>query len=110
MTTANTDLLNEIIDMLPPEIEEADRRKHNLTRSDLMLIAKLIDAKSGHIVCSQFTQDEIVVGRKLIGAFNKTATIVGTLILTAIVIGAIGLTAKGFWATVYKMVTGGEGH
>jgi hypothetical protein len=94
------DIMVDILEMLPPEIEGVEKRKHSLTRDDLILIGRMIDAKGKHTVCTQFTQDEIAIGRKLIGWFNGASTLIGSAILLAIIGALIGFTAKGFWTSL----------
>lgn len=73
-----------------------------LTDADIEALAKAI--KSGHVECNMgLTPDEVGTLKKFLGAFNKASSIVGTLILTAIVAGGIAIFTKGFWIT---LVTG----
>ena len=98
--------IKDILDLLPPE-EGNQRRKHNLTRNDLLLIDKMIEVRTSHVVCKQFTSDEVVIGRKLIGAFNGASKLIGSAVLMFFVVAILGFMSKGFWITLAKNITGG---
>lgn len=95
----------DILDLLPDEVpsDGPNRRKHNLTRSDLALIGRMIEAKSGHKTCQQFTTAEIVIGKRILRAINGAANLIGITILVAIIGFFVAIFSKGFWVRVAEM-------
>lgn len=81
-------------------------RKNVLTEADLAALAVLMKE---HNNCNMgLTTDEVSTLKRLLGAFDQAAGIVGKVVLTALVCGLIALFTKGFWismATGVKQVT-----
>jgi len=69
-----------------------------LTDADIEALA---DALKGHTHCNMgLTPEEVTILKRVLQAFQKAAGIVGSVILTAIVIGMIAIFTKGFWASL----------
>jgi len=80
-----------------------ERKQRMLTDADVEAIA---DALKTHSACNMgLTPAEVTTLKRFLGAFNKAAGIVGTLVLTAIVAGMIAMFTKGFWTT---LITGAK--
>lgn len=77
---------------------DRERRQKILTDEDL---AAIIEAIAVHNKCNMgLTADEVTTLKRLLKAFNGAATLVGGLIITAIVGGIIAIFTRGFWASL----------
>lgn len=75
-----------------------ERRQRTLTEDDLNAI---IEAVKVHGKCNMgLTFGEVTTVKKLLRAFNGAATLVGGLVITAIVGGLIAIFTRGFWASL----------
>lgn len=100
MTEANSiniDLneLSEIMAMLPDTSGQGEQRKNALTRADVMVIAKIVQATSHKVCAMSFTPEEVGKVKTVLSICNKGILGVGWTIMTTIVVAA--LTAAG-WA------------
>jgi hypothetical protein len=89
-----------------PESEGDAMPHRTLTDDDIAAIA---EAFKTHSACNLgLTNDEVTTLKKLLKAFNGAASLVGALILTALVGGLIAVATRGFWSTmVAGMKNGG---
>lgn len=76
--------------------------QRTLTDADIEALTEAIKgAIKGHSVCNMgLTPEEVSVVKRLIHAFDKASGIVGTVVLTAIVLAVIAIFSKGFWASL----------
>lgn len=75
-----------------------ERRQRTLTEDDLNAI---IEAIKAHGKCNMgLTFEEVTIVKKSLRAFNGAATLVGGLVITAIVGGLIAIFTRGFWASL----------
>lgn len=69
-----------------------------LTDEDVQAIASALSVYNS---CKLgLTTDEVTTLKRLLKAFNGAATLVGGLILTAIVGGLVAMFTKGFWLSL----------
>lgn len=95
--------LKDILDLLPSEHPDGEHRRHNLTRQDILLIAKLIEIKSRSAKCPMdLTKEEEVILKRGLKALSSGVSLVSMLIVTAIVLGALAIFTKGFWMTLFE--------
>lgn len=93
-------------ELLPEEHVDGERRKHALTRSDLILIARLIKVMR-YTTCSMgLTEDEVFIIRKAVRWLNRVLALIGLAVVTAILKMATGIFDKGFWSTVALKLKG----
>lgn len=93
--------LNEIMAELPEAPEGAEKRKNVLTKDDVMIIARIVQAVS-HTSCAMgLTEEEIGTVKRLVSGLNKSILVIGYAILTAI--GA-GIVSIGLWAIKHGIV------
>jgi hypothetical protein len=87
--------LQEIMDMLPDVPIAGEKRKNSLTRDDVLVIAKIIQAMSPNSCSMGFSVEEIGKLKMAVQLVNKGILGVGWLILAAIVAGLIKATWWG---------------
>lgn len=81
------------------------QKDRTLTEADIHAIAEVMAV---HNSCHMgLTPDEVTTLKRFLGAFNKAAGIIGTLVLTAIVAAVIAIFTKGFWTTLITGVKTG---
>jgi hypothetical protein len=91
---------------MPETKEHLTPRKRTLTDDDLDAIA---GAMKIHAACNMgLTSDEVSTLKRFLTAFDKAAGIIGKIVLTAIVGGAIAVFTRGFWVTLITGVK--QGH
>lgn len=99
----NIDLLDlqEIMDELPDPVSGSEKRKHALTKDDIVIIARIVQSVS-HKSCTRgLTEDEVGKWKFLCGAFNKGILAVGWLVVAAIV---GGILKASWWAVQHGIV------
>jgi hypothetical protein len=88
----------------------------NLTDKDIKTIKELL--KAHHRECllgltqeeifslraNRFTPEEVNILKKCVKALDRSANIVGYVIVMALVTGAIVIFTKGFWISVFESV------
>lgn len=88
-----------------------DRRKSSLTEADLLAISAVIKQHSNCNLgwttdeVAEFrkhglTTEELDVIKKFVGLFNKSANVIGTVILSAIGAAIVAVITKGWWASL----------
>lgn len=76
-----------------------DRRQRVLTDDDVQAIA--IAIQSHHPACNMgLTQEEVGILKKFLSAWGKATSIIGTVILIALITGFVGIFTRGFWITL----------
>lgn len=99
--------LKDILDLLPPEHEEEERRGHNLTRQDIILIAKLIEIKSRNTKCPiDLSKEEEVILKRMLKALSSGVSLVSATIVIAVVGTIIAIFTTGFWITLKSKLGG----
>ncbi len=87
--------LQEIMEMLPDPPASGEKRHNALTRDDVLIIAKIIQAMS-HNECSMgLTPEEIGKIKTAVQLVNKGILGIGWLILAAVVAGLLKATWWG---------------
>lgn len=73
-------------------------------------ISAITEAFKHHSACNLgLTTEEVSALKKFLKAFNGAATLIGVLVLTAVVGGTIALVSRGFWVSVASGVKSGGG-
>ena len=104
MTDAiNIDLedLQEIMDGLTDVPEGSEKRRNALTKDDILVIARVVQAVSHKSCAMGFTSNEISMIKRFVGTMNKGILAVGYAILAAV--GA-GLVSIGWWAVKHGII------
>lgn len=101
----NLDDLKEIMDDLEPSTGE--RRKNNLTKDDVLIIARIIQATSGQTCNMGLEEKEITAIKKIVSVIDRGALAVGWLVVSTIVMGIISLIALGVKHGIYDIATKG---
>ena len=71
-------------------------------------ISAITEAFKNHSACNLgLTTEEVTALKKFLKAFNGAATLIGGLLLTAMVGGAIALVTRGFWVSIISGVKHG---
>lgn len=79
--------------------------ERTLTPADIEALAI---ALKPHQQCNMgLTPEEVTILKRLLGAFQSAAGIVGSIILTAVVVAMIAVFTKGFWASLITGVKQG---
>jgi hypothetical protein len=82
---------------------EEERRQRSLTDADIEAISTAVSAMLP--VCQLgLTADDAVIIKSHLGVWKKATNIVGSLVLTAVVIFLLGVFTKGFWASLIEGV------
>lgn len=105
-TVIDLEELQEIMELLP-EQSKTENRKNALTRDDVLVIARVVQAIS-HKTCPRFTADEVTFIKKIVNTVNKGILAVGYAVLAAI--GA-GLVSLAWWAAkhgIAEIAKGGK--
>lgn len=83
----------------------AHNTARTLTDDDILAITEAI---KHHSACNLgLTPEEVTSLKKFLNAFNGAATLIGSLLLTALVGGAIALVTRGFWVSIISGVKHG---
>lgn len=78
-----------------------ERRQRTLTDEDIQAIS--IAFQTHHPACNMgLTPEEVGILKKFLKAWGKATTLIGTVVLTALVLGFIGIFTKGFWITLIE--------
>ena len=83
-------------DMTEYPVEQ--RRRRVLTDEDVAAIAEALKEHSGCLM--DFTPEEVSTLKRILRAFDRAASIVGSVVLTAIVLTLIAIFTKGFWVSL----------
>jgi hypothetical protein len=95
------DALNDIMKMLPDTPETSEKRKNALTRDDVMIIAKVVQAM-GHKTCAMgFEPEEIDKLKTILNIVNRGILGIGWLIVATVTVAC--LTGIG-WAMKHGIV------
>lgn len=106
--TINLDDLQEIMDDLDyPAASPAERRKHSLTRDDVLIIARIIQATSGQSCSMGLEQDEITTIKKFVSVVNRGAWAIGWMVVAAIVAGVLSLIGLGAKYGIHEIAVKG---
>lgn len=93
--------LQDIMDDLSEAPHGGEKRKNSLTKDDIMIIARVVQAVS-HKSCSMgFTIDEISTVKRVITTVNKGILAVGYAFLAAIGAGAVSAV---IWAVKHGII------
>jgi hypothetical protein len=80
------------------DMPEYPVRRRSLTDEDVEAIAAALKT---HTVCNMnFTPEEVSTVKRILKAFDKASSIVGSVVLTAIVLTLIAIFTKGFWVSL----------
>ncbi len=102
-TAVNIDLLElqDIMDDLQDPPPGAEKRKNALTKDDIIIIARIVQAVS-HKSCTRgLTEDEVDKWKFMVNAFNKGILAIGWLVLSTVVVAC--LSAAG-WAIKHGII------
>lgn len=102
------DVLQEIIESLGEAPEGSEKRKHVLTRDDILVIARIVQAVSHKTCTLGFTQEEVGLIKTTIKHVNRGMLAVGWLIIGAIVTGSLALLWRGGKLLLLEFVKGGK--
>lgn len=97
----NLEELQEIMDKLPEPPPGAEKRKHALTKDDVLIIAQVVQAVSHKSCAMGFTVEEIKTVKGVISTVNKGILVVGYAILTALGAGVVTLIG---WAVKHGIM------
>lgn len=87
--------------MTKEELYRHKQRPRVLTDADLEALQEVFQEQ--HISGALgLTPDEISVLKKFLKGWDKTTSLIGTIILTAIVVGIIAIFTKGFWTSLVQ--------
>lgn len=78
--------------------QQAHPPRRILTDEDVAAIAEALKEHSGCLM--NFTPEEVSTLKRILRAFDKAASTIGTVILTAIVLTVIAVFTKGFWVSI----------
>lgn len=87
--------LQDIMDELPDAPTDGEKRRNNLTKNDILIIARVVQAVSHKSCAVGFTRDEITRIKQITGALNKGILAVGYAVLAAVGAGIVSVSA---WA------------
>ncbi|QOX78728.1 hypothetical protein FY034_07230 [Trichlorobacter lovleyi] len=106
-TTLSIDLddLQDIMDDLEPS--SGERRKNNLTKDDVLIIARIIQAVSGRSCSLGFDENEVNIIKKVVKVLDRGAMAVGWLVVSAIVSGILALVVLGAKHGIHEIATKG---
>lgn len=93
--------LQEIMDDLSDAPPEGEKRKNALTKDDVLIIAKIVQAVSHKSCAMGLTADEIGTLKTAIKTMNKGILVVGYAILGAVGAGIVSLIA---WAVKHGIL------
>jgi len=93
------DELHEIMDDL--DAPDNEKRKNSLTKDDILVIAKVVQAVSHNTCAMGFTPDEINMVKRIVGTLNKGILVVGYAVLGAIGAGIVSITV---WAVKHGII------
>ncbi len=107
--TINLDDLQEIMDDLDsyPASNPSERRKHSLTRDDVLIIARIIQATSGQSCSMGLEEKEITAIKKIVSVIDRGAMAVGWLVVSAIVSGILALVVLGAKHGIHEIASKG---
>lgn len=97
--------LQEIMKMIPEVPAGVEQRKNALTRDDIMIIAKIVQAMSHNSCAMGFTTEEIGRIKTALNLVNKGILGVGWLIIAAITAGVIKAT---WWGIQHGILSGNK--
>lgn len=103
--TINLEDLQEIMGDLEPT--DGERRKHSLTKDDVLIIARIVQAVGGHNCARGFEENEVTIIKKLVAVFDKGAMAIGWLVVSAIVTAIIGLVMLGLKHSIHEIAVKG---
>ena len=95
------DDLQDIMEDLPDTPINGEKRKNALTKDDIIIIARIVQAVSHKSCAMGFTADEITLVKKIVNTMNKGILAVGYAIIAAV--GA-GIVSVSWWAIKHGIV------
>lgn len=117
----NLEDLREIMDGLETPTS-GERRKNNLTKDDVLVIAKIIQAVSGQScskgfedqevnaikrIVSSLGDEELAVIKRITQVINRGSMAVGWLLVSTIISGLVALLVLGIKHGIYEIATKG---
>lgn len=107
--TINLDDLKEIMDDLDSHASAnpAERRKHSLTRDDVLIIARIIQATSGQTCSMGLEEGEISTLKKFVSVVNRGAWAIGWLVVSTLVVGVMSILGMGIKYGIHEIATKG---
>ncbi len=97
----NIDDLQEIMDSLPESPAGSEKRRNVLTKDDILIIAKVVQAVSHNSCAMGFTAEEIGKVKGFIRAVNAGILGIGWLIVSSLVVALLGFAG---WAAKHGIV------
>jgi len=82
-----------------------ERRRRTLTDEDVEAIIRAMERKVPelpHLCSLNLEQEDARVLKEIVGGLKKARNTVGTVVLTFILLGVLGLLTKGFWASMLE--------
>ena len=81
------------------------RRKRTITDDDVAAIIRALEDRAPeltHLCSLSLEPEDARVLKEIVNGLKKARNVVGTVVLTFVLLGVLGLLTKGFWASMLE--------